>query len=430
MRERAVLDRLRARLHADERGFTMIEVAIAMLLFGVLIVSIATTQSSTMNILRTDRHRSVAANLAAEEMDIVRATSFTNLQAGRTEVSRTVGDVEYTIVRDSQWVVGDASSSPCDAPANAEPKYLSVNVYVSWPVMSGVQPVDAHTIVTPPVGTYDEDSGHIAVSVIDRDGLPVAGAQVTLSPTPPPPTTATQMTTADGCAFFAFLPAGPFTATLSAGGYVSYQGESMPSQVASVAVGGTTSLAFDYDRASTLDVTVVGQDTGAAAPTAVSLVIGNTHLLPSGIRLVPGSGPSRQVGGLFPFADGYDIRAGTCADASPDEPAVAVLPGVATAVTLGLHEVFVTVQHDDGLGNLTPVAGVSVSASHAVDASCPSGESFALGTTDEFGVLGAALPYGTWSVSVNGIPNTVVISTTTPPADADGTWPFDIAVIQ
>jgi type II secretory pathway pseudopilin PulG len=57
----------------------MIEVAVAMIMFGVLISAIATTQSSTMNLIRTDRHRSVAANLAAQEMDTVRATAFTAL---------------------------------------------------------------------------------------------------------------------------------------------------------------------------------------------------------------------------------------------------------------------------------------------------------------------------------------------------------------
>ena len=211
---------------------------------------------------------------------------------------------------------------------------------------------------------------------------------------------------------------------------VSQSWPTSPSQPASVVVGGTTSLVFDYDRASTLDITMVGKDTGGAPPAAVSVAIRNTHLLPSGSRVVAGSGPTRVVAGLFPFADGYTVRVGKCADASSGDPAAAVEPGSTAVVTVGLPEVLVTLQHDDGLGHLTPVAGAIVTASHAADASCTTGESYALGTTDAFGQLLVALPYGTWSVSVNGIPYPAVLPAGGTPGDADGAWPFDLAVTQ
>jgi hypothetical protein len=38
--------------------------------------------------IRNDRHRSVAANLAAEEMDTIRSTDFTDLTVGRVETTR------------------------------------------------------------------------------------------------------------------------------------------------------------------------------------------------------------------------------------------------------------------------------------------------------------------------------------------------------
>jgi prepilin-type N-terminal cleavage/methylation domain-containing protein len=429
MFQRWLIQRLGARVVRGERGFTMIEVAVAMVIFGALVVGIATTQSSTMNLIRTDRHRSVAANLAAEEMDIVRSTAFTSLAPGRVERSQSVGDVEYTIVRDSEWVLGDATSSACTAPAGAQPKYLSVNVYVSWPVMSGVKPVDSHTLVTPPVGTYDESSGHVGVSVVDRDGMPASNVTVTLSPAPPPPVPASQMTTADGCAFFAFLPAGAYTATVSATGYVNYQGDPAPSQAASVVVGGVSSLGFDYDQAAALEVRIQGKDLGSSAPTDVSLVLANTHFLPSGTKVFPGSGLTRSITGLFPFADGFSVRAGTCADSVAGDPVFVVTPGATTTANIGLPEVRVTVLQDDGTGTgtLVPAEGIAVSATHAFDASCPSGESFALGTTNSEGQVIAALPYGTWTVqSVVG--TEVVLSSEAPPADADGTWPYDVMV--
>jgi prepilin-type N-terminal cleavage/methylation domain-containing protein len=425
-RGRRSFARIRARLHRGERGFTMIEVIVAILIFGILITSVATTQSSSLNLIRTDRHRSVAANLASEEMDTIRSTDFTDLVVGRVEGTRDIDGVVYNVTRDSEWVLGDAQSGACDAPADAEPRYLRVDVSVTWPVMSGVAPVTSNTIVTPPVGTYDEITGHIGVKVVDRDAAPVSGVTVTLAG----PQTGSQTTTADGCAFFAFLPAGAYTASVSASGYVSDQGVATPVQPASVAVGTTTSLLFQYDRAATLDLTLIGKDLGAPAPTDVWVTLANSHMLPTGFEAFPGSGSPRQITQLFPFVDGYEVWAGTCADAYSGDPPLAVQPASVTAATILLPEVQVTVLQDLGGGTFAPVPSLPVQAVHVADGSCAAGESFSLGVTDAAGQLAFALPWGTWDVQVGGFPNSVTLDPSSAPADGDGTWPYDVRMFS
>jgi hypothetical protein len=185
-------------------------------------------------------------------------------------------------------------------------------------------------------------------------------------------------------------------------------------------IGNTTSLVFDYDRAATLNVTVAGM-TGAPAPATAPLVLTNTHLLPSGYKVVTGAA---TIGDLFPFADGYGVRAGSCADANVAAAPVAVDPGATTAVTVPLPEVLVIVEQDMGDGTFTPVVGAPVSASHAPDASCTSGESYAIGATDAAGQLFFALPYGTWTVTVNGTPTTVMLSDTAPSAEIHEVLPW------
>jgi hypothetical protein len=376
--------------------------------------------------IRNDRHRSVAANLAAEEMDTIRSTDFTDLTVGRVETTRDLDGIVYTVTRDSEWVLGDAQSGACDAPADAEPRYLRVDVAVRWPVMSGVAPVTSNTIVTPPVGTYDETTGHIGVKIVDRDAAPVGGVNVTLAG----PLSGSQTTTADGCAFFAFLPAGAYTATVSAAGYVSDQGVATPVQPASVTVGATTSLLFQYDRAATLDLTLIGKDLGAPAPTGVAVTLANAHMLPTGFEAFPGSGSPRQITDLFPFADGYEAWAGTCADASSGAPPLAVQPGSATAATILMPEVQVTVMQDLGGGTFAPVPSLPVQAVHVADGSCAGGESYSLGVTDAAGQLAFALPWGTWDVQVSGFPNVVELDPSSAPADGDGSWPFDVRLFS
>jgi hypothetical protein len=92
-------------------------------------------------------------------------------------------------------------------------------------------------------------------------------------------------------------------------------------------------------------------------------------------------------------------------------------------VTVRLPEVLVSVT---SLLDATPIPNVPVQASHAADASCPAGETFNLGVTDAGGQVLVALPYGTWTVLVNGVPSTVVLTPGTAPSDADGLWPFDV----
>jgi Tfp pilus assembly protein PilV len=376
----------------------MVEVLAAILIFGILIGGIASMQSTTLNLIRNNRHRAVAANLAAEEMDTVRSTAFENLPVGQAVTTRTVDTVVYTVTRESEWIPRNASAGACDAPSGSDPAYLRVNVSVTWPVMSGTAPVDAHTIITPPVGTYDEDLGHVAVRVLDRDAQPVSGVQIALSGTE----SASQFTNSDGCVFFAFLTPGPYTATASAAGYVSDQGVASPSQPVSVVQGAISSLLFPYDRAATLSLTPTGKDASAPAPANVPLVLFNTSILPTGLIDRPGTGIPRSVDGLFPYASGYIVWAGSCTDADPAAhvdgtrpDAIAVEPGLTTTGSVLMPEVLLEVTQ----GGL-PAEGVSVVANHAADPGCPAGETYTVGATDAAGQLQFALPYGAWALQI------------------------------
>jgi hypothetical protein len=386
----------------------MVEVMAAILIFGVLITGIATMQGTTLNLIRNNRHRSVAANLAAEEMDTVRSTAFTSLPVGQYVTTSDVDGITYTVTRESQWIASDANAGACDAPQGSDPAFLRVTVSVSWPVMRGVDPAQAQTVVTPPVGTYDETSGHLAVRVVDRDGSPESGVSVSITG----PQTSSQVTSSDGCVFFAFLPAGSYTTTASAAGYVSDQFVATPQQPVTVTVGAISSLLFLYDRAATLDLMLVGKDVGAAPPSAVPVTLFNTAILPAGLKVFAGSGSPRTITDLFPYAAGYEVWAGGCADADPGgSTPIAVEPAGTTSATIGMPEVLVQVT---SLG--LPAEGLQVDASHVADTGCPAGESYGIGTTDAAGEITFAIPYGTWDISVSGsVVQSVTLASTDPP---------------
>ena len=78
----------------------------------------------------------------------------------------------------------------------------------------GTAPVRRATTLAPPVGAYSAATGSIAAKVFDADRAPAVEASACRSSGP---STQTQQTTTEGCAFFAFLTPGTYTVTVTAG---------------------------------------------------------------------------------------------------------------------------------------------------------------------------------------------------------------------
>jgi hypothetical protein len=395
-------------LPTDERGVTLLELVVAITLLALMMAGIAASVGGGLDLSRNNRHRSVAANLAAEEMDVVRSSDFMTL-APRT-VAQAVDGVDYEVRRDLTWVEKSATNGPCDG-SGGTPQVLRVDVKVTWPDMSGVPPVRSHTLLTPPVGAFDPNTGHIAVKVLDRDAQPQDAAIVSVTG----PQNRTLPANSEGCAFFAFLPAGTYSVDLGTVGYVDRQSNPTPGQTLGVAIGVISSVQFDYDAASTIEATLVPSN-GGTVPDDVALVLANAQYLPNGTRAFSGTGTTRTVANLFPALEGYSVWAGGCADADPEgvkivgsvtygphwpgatrPPGVAPESGATATTDVVLPTATITVVDSTG----APVAGASVRAVHEADNMCAAGEAHSLGTTDAAGQVAGALPYGHWTVEVD-----------------------------
>jgi prepilin-type N-terminal cleavage/methylation domain-containing protein len=422
--------RCRALRHAgdarvtSDAGMSLVELLVAIFIFGLIAAAVGANVSQGLTLTRTNRERSVAANLAAQELDVVRNTPVTSLPLGLVTSSQTVDSTAYAIRRTTGWVTKSASVGSCDGGSGARQAYLRVNVKVTWAQMSGVDPVNTDTLVTPKLGSFGADTGAISVKVRDRDGAPESGAQVSVSG---PGVNSTQTTADDGCAFFAFLPAGTYTASASTPNFVDLAGRSTPSTSVAVVAGTTAAASFDYDREALLVFTLQGPDAGHPAAPGLPVRLGNSNgAFPYGVTgAYPGTGNTATAGPLFPFASGYTAWAGDCADADPGSgargPAYTTDPGTNGTGTLTLPGLDVTARSTaTGL----PLAGVTVVATHASEGApqgCSSARSYPLpGTTDALGVVRAALPYGTWALAVSGQPDsgTVTLAPGAPVASA------------
>jgi prepilin-type N-terminal cleavage/methylation domain-containing protein len=398
----------------NQDGFTIIELMVAITVFALLMAAAALGMNGALNLTRNNRQRAVAANLAATQVDNIQATDFSNINIGYSQTTQAVDGVNYTINVNTEWVGPQTLTSDCAGGSNANPAYLRASISVSWDNMGGTLPVQDQTLVTPPVGTFDSNSGNIGILVLDRSAAPENNIPVTING---PSGTDTVFTTADGCAFFAYLDPGSYTVSLSSGGYVNDQNVANPTQTVAVVAGSTVQTQVNYDRAATLNLTMVG-GAGGAVPNNLPYTIFNTGLLPTGAKRISGAGltgPNRTISSLYPYLSGYQVWAGSCLDADPQgqmpgggayypgkvrDPALPVNPGGATSGNINMPSLLVNVKKAG-----VPLAGATVLAVHAADTGngCTAGQTWTLtGTTDVNGNILAALPYGLWTIQVSG----------------------------
>jgi prepilin-type N-terminal cleavage/methylation domain-containing protein len=412
-----------------EQGFTLIELVVALAVLGVVLGAAVPAMFSALNLSRNNRNRSIGAGLAAQEIDIVRdlsINSFTALTTTTLTSTQVVDGTTYTVSRSAEWETPGATTSACSSSiVPNQPQYLRITVLVSWPDMRGVQPVRNQTIVAPPTGSFNPYLASIGVQVKDINNKPTASMPVTVALTTSP-FTSTSLSTppdpnSDGCVYFAGLAPGSYTVTLSKAGWVDGQLDAADTINVTLKAGDSVQLQPVFDQAGSLSVTFGSASTPAGTvPPGVALTVYNTSLTPSGTKVLTGvtpAGSPRLVPGLYPYASGYKIWAGDCADADPEglkpppptpgnpyypgkvrPTATTVTSGGTTAVTFALPSVDVKVTKGS---TPAPVANatVTVTAYRAPDSnSCTSGDTLPVtGTTDAAGVLRISLPFGTWS---------------------------------
>jgi type II secretory pathway pseudopilin PulG len=386
----------------SEAGFTIVELIVAVTLFALMFTALSLGMGGVLRADRNNRSRSTAAYLAAKQVDKARGLDFDQVGLGRTTQSYDdpSSTSTYTITQDVAWVTPTSNSSSCNVPngsSGGAVAYKRVTVRVTWPNMAGTAPVSSQTLLTPPTGAYDPYDGHIAVQLYDRDAEPLADKAVTLSGAG----TASQVTTEEGCAFFAYLNPGTYTVTLSTTGYVDRQLNQPSTQTVSVIAAQITKVQFDYDRAATLTVTVTSPS-GAVVPDNLPLTVANSNLT-LGTKAVPGTGLTRTVTPLFPYAGGYQVWMGDCTDNDPGTyaggsrgPVLPTSPGGSASGTTALDAVDVLVLRGT---TATPNASATIVADHVNAVGCGA-ETFTTtaAVTDAAGKLRLALPYGTWRI--------------------------------
>lgn len=406
----------------DDSGFTMIEVVVALTLFGVLAGTVAASLSAVLNKTRAVQSRTLAADLGARVIDRLHAIPATQLPDGALAPQTFTSDGNVFTVNVATALVAEgagATDSACAVSGALSAKRISV--VVTWSNMGTVRPVRTDTLRQLTVGELDTSKGVITVTVLDRDGAPASGHVVTLNPGARTFTTGT-----DGCAVFSGLTAGAYVATLGTPGFVDPLGVAAPARSITAVAGTTTKDAgFSYDRAASLAMTYAASP-GFPAPAGLGVSLQNSAFT-GGVRSFPvcGSvpcltaGAPGTAGGLYPSAEGYRAWAGHCADATSSggtAPAATILaPGANGSTTLALSPVRVLTQDKNGVA----VKDATVTVTHAADTGCTAGLAVTTAPPAGSNISQLGLPAGTWTFSyVKTGPTQTVTATATIAAGA------------
>ena len=414
------------RLRSSDAGLSLLEVLVAMMIFAVVSLGVLQSLATVLAITRDNRARVVAANLAAQEVDLARDAGDVFTLFDDTYTKTLNGDV-FTIHRSTAWVPSSNTAASCGS-GGGTLQYKRINIEVTWPNMrAGTEPVRFDTLLAPDDRINDPALGTILVSVLGGSGEGSSGVSVDASPASPSAgaqslSTSPAATDAEGCTFILKVAPGNYNVSVSRSGYITDDGQSSsPSQLTQVVAGTASSVSFNYDESARFDLSYV------ASPAPANVEIPNnmdtTFLSSYGVYTDSSSSSSltRNVD-LFPWRSGYVGIAGeyipkpedpaSTADycASPN-PALWPEEDVAGVTYRSPDPVSVAANPGDSVDMVVPMGLVDVSSLAGsrirVTSTAPVSGSGDPGCTESitlnFDSLDAstqfiALPYGTWEV--------------------------------
>jgi len=319
----------RSRRLGAEDGFALLEVMAA----AALLLVIATASLGVFNvsgkISGASKSRSIAANLAQQDQERLRAMRATNLSNyHKSQLVDVPGGGRYTVDSRADWV-RDASGLESCTVSSSQADYLRVTSTVSQSNLS--TPVTMSSLVAPGVAAFTANSGTLTVQVTDRDGDPVAGADVAIAG----PTSLRDTTNSLGCAVFSHIPTGTYTATTHKYGYVDPSGND-PGAVTGTPIvtqGKVTTVPGRLDIPATATATFETYVNTYAAPSnggtgavwipskakAVTADPLTTTGEPSRVTTPGGWQSSVVASRLYPFKEGFSLYTGSCANADPSK---------------------------------------------------------------------------------------------------------------
>ena len=350
---------------SDNSGFAMIEAIAAAALLAVVALGVLRGLDVAQHSSGREKARSAAAALTEQEQEKLRAMRAVDLANWDSTRTLTVGKAKYVVTSQVDWVRDSTGGTQSCNNSTQQADYMRITTTTkSTLINTPIPPIKMSSLVAPPVGAFGDNQGTLGVQVNDRNGAGVAGINVNITG----PATVSNPTNSAGCAIFAYVPIGTYTAAVNTTGWVDKGGNQNTSVGATVSQGQVKVANLVYDQAASgslkfdterLDGSIAGVKGTTVGASNTGVTAGPLSV--AGIRKFGTAGTfvdSMNLTGLFPFTDGYGLFGGACAGADPTKydsdfyttfPAAHITsePGaVAPQATVRLPSINLKVQRD------------------------------------------------------------------------------------
>ncbi len=205
----------------SQAGFALMEAVIAAAVLMIVILGVLKGLDTANRSSGREKARAVAAALTEQDQERLRSFRAVDLSNYEETRSVDVNNVSYTIDSKAEWVRDSTGGTESCNNSTTQADYMRVvSTTSSGLVATPIAPITMASLVAAPIGAFGTNQGTLGVQVNDRDGEGVPGLPVTISG----PATVTNETNSVGCAIFAYVPVGNYTARLNEAGWVDQGG--------------------------------------------------------------------------------------------------------------------------------------------------------------------------------------------------------------
>jgi type II secretory pathway pseudopilin PulG len=306
---------------AREDGFVLIEILVSAMVLTIASAGVIMLLQTTTKTQAEQRHNTEAYALAQE--DQARLASMRLASLNRLDQTRTVtlNKTQFQ-VRSRGVFINDNTSTPSCGEGTSTADYVEITSSVSWYGMDPGEKAKIVSVLSPSNGSLDPNHGTIAFSVKTQLQEPVPNVYVSGGSG-----AFAGYTDAAGCAVFADLPTGNYTATVSGSGtgMVAKSGEESEKKTISVVGGDTKTENFEFAPPGEIPVQFTyrvgtsGSLPPAKSPAIVAFNSGMSGGTAKTIWSATGE-PALSIDAksLFPFSSSYYLYAGSCAANNPE----------------------------------------------------------------------------------------------------------------
>jgi type II secretory pathway pseudopilin PulG len=309
----------------SESGFAIIEAVVSAAVLGIIALAVLSGIDAASSSTGREKARSVAASLAEQDQERLRALTVNQLSGLDVTQTVTVDKVGYQVRSQAQWITDDSGGTPACGNSSKNNEYLHITSTVSSSLVGVRVPAVKIDSLAAPSAEYSSTHGILGVKVVNRNAVGVPGITVSAASTTPAFAPPSQVTDANGCVIFRQIPVATYTITLDQAGYVGTELAQLTTVSQKATPGNVTFKTIEYDLATTARVTVMTTPPGASTPQqnskAAKISLTNakvTGLVKSYTNAAPAS--PLDVKPLYPFkSTSYGFFTGSCAYQSPDK---------------------------------------------------------------------------------------------------------------